>query len=98
MNPQCISILVATVVIGMCGCAITQGHTVGPAEPGETKEKSAKPESAKSKPSRWRETFNVNRADLSPTGTNPYLPIQPGQVLPGDRAKGGIGPGGGRVG
>ncbi len=44
-------------------------------------EKSEKPEGAKSKSSGWREAFNVNKADLAPTGTNPYLPIQPGKVL-----------------
>ena len=43
--------------------------------------KSEKQESAKSKQSGWRETFNVNKADLAPTGTNPYLPVQPGKVL-----------------
>ena len=44
-------------------------------------EKSGKPESAKSKQPGWRETFNVNKAVLAPTGTNAYLPIQPGNVL-----------------
>jgi len=56
-------------MIGMCGCASTQ------------KENSAKPKSAKSTPSAWRERFAVNKADLAPTGTNPYFPIQPGKVL-----------------
>ena len=44
-------------------------------------EKSERPESAKSKQSGWRETFPVDKADLAPTGTNLYLPIQPGKVL-----------------
>jgi hypothetical protein len=44
-------------------------------------EKSEKAERAKSKPSGWRDTFNVNKAALFPTGINPYLPIQPGKVL-----------------
>ena len=29
----------------------------------------------------WRDTFTANKADLAPTGNNPYLPIQPGHVL-----------------
>ena len=78
MNPLCLSILVVMVMLGMCGCARMQRNA---AEPGETKEKSAKPESAKSKQSVWRETFNVNKTDLAPTGNNPYLTIQPGKVL-----------------
>ena len=67
MNPNSVAMLLA--MIGMCGCAITQ------------EEKSAKPKSAKSTPSGWRERFAVNKADLAPTGTNPYFPIQPGKVL-----------------
>jgi hypothetical protein len=27
----------------------------------------------------WREDFNVNKANLMPTGANPYLSIQPGK-------------------
>src|SRR5262245_58851341 len=45
------------------------------------KTKSVNPESAKSTAYGWRETFEVNKTNLSPTGTNPYLPIQPGTVL-----------------
>jgi len=29
----------------------------------------------------WRDTFAVNKAELAPTGNNPYLSIQPGRVL-----------------
>jgi hypothetical protein len=29
----------------------------------------------------WRETFNVNKSDLAPTGNNKWLPIQPDRVL-----------------
>jgi hypothetical protein len=32
-------------------------------------------------PAVWREKFDVNKADLAPTGSNPYLTIQPGKVL-----------------
>jgi len=44
-------------------------------------EKSEKQESAKAEPAGWRETFNVNKANLTPTGSNPYFAIQPGRVL-----------------
>ena len=29
----------------------------------------------------WRDRFDVNKADLLPTGTNVYFPMQPGRVL-----------------
>ena len=29
----------------------------------------------------WRDTFGVSKADLAPTGSNPWLTIQPGRVL-----------------
>jgi hypothetical protein len=29
----------------------------------------------------WRDQFDVNKADLLPTGTNPYITMQPGRVL-----------------
>src|SRR3954467_1292224 len=29
----------------------------------------------------WRSTFDVSKADLLPTGTNPYITMQPGRVL-----------------
>ena len=35
----------------------------------------------------WRDRFDVNKADLLPTGTNTYLTMQPGRVL---RLKNGI--------
>lgn len=149
MNPKCISILIAVVVIGTCGCARMQQRMADPAEAGETKvrldqtpaavrqtierelvgaqlediarkerqgkiiyetdiirnehkwevvvgedgkiiskvqeggaeeKKLDQDESAKAAAG-WREAFNVNKADLAPTGNNPYLTIQPGKVL-----------------
>ena len=32
-------------------------------------------------PAAWRDRFDVDKADLRPTGTNPYIPMQPGRVL-----------------
>jgi len=29
----------------------------------------------------WRDDFDVNKADLLPTGTNAYITMQPGRVL-----------------
>jgi hypothetical protein len=31
--------------------------------------------------STWRDKFDVNKANLLPTGTNPYITMQPGRVL-----------------
>jgi hypothetical protein len=37
---------------------------------------------APSQPNRkWLDRFDINKADLLPTGTNPYVPMQPGRVL-----------------
>ena len=35
---------------------------------------------AQSRPE-WRDRFDVNKADLLPTGMNAYIPVQPGRVL-----------------
>jgi hypothetical protein len=29
----------------------------------------------------WRDRFDINKADLQPAGTNPYIPMRPGRVL-----------------
>ncbi len=58
------------------------GKIVSKLQEGSAEERKAdEQESAKPKQSGWRETFNVNKADLTPTGNNPYLAIQPGKVL-----------------
>ncbi len=48
-------------------------------------EEAAEPGRARSDPGRsepvWRDRFDVNKADLLPTGTNEYLTMQPGRVL-----------------
>jgi len=64
------------VVIGEDGKIISKIQ-----EGGAEEKESERQESAKSKQSDWRETFDVNKADLAPTGNNPYLAIQPGRVL-----------------
>jgi hypothetical protein len=50
--------------------------------------KADEPAAAKAKAKRgatsdagWRETFGVSKADLAPTGNNPWLTIQPGRVV-----------------
>jgi hypothetical protein len=78
MNPKCISIA-AMVVIGICGCSRMR-HTAE-AQGSPEQKKLDQQESAKAAPAGWRDTFNVNKADLAPTGNNPYLTIQPGRVL-----------------
>src|SRR5882672_9295946 len=44
-------------------------------------EPAAKVKSGTAKEAGWRETFEVSKSDLAPTGNNPWLTIQPGRVL-----------------
>jgi len=48
-------------------------------------EEAAEPDAGRSNSSHpgpaWRDRFDVNKADLLPTGTNTYLTMQPGRVL-----------------
>src|SRR4051812_13573608 len=57
----------------------------------KVQEEAAEPAAGTSEPSQsgpaWRDRFDVNKADLLPTGTNAYLTMQPGRVL---RLKNGI--------
>ena len=50
------------------------------AEGGE-EEKAADRKEAASKDDPFRKTFDVNKADLMPTGNNPFITLQPGRVL-----------------
>ena len=63
--------LIVLVVMGTCGCARLQRDAV---ESGETKVQLTSQTG-------WRDTFQVSKADLAPTGNNPYLTVQPGRVL-----------------
>ncbi len=64
------------VVVGEDGAIISK------LQEGSAEEKGAdKQTSANAVQTGWRETFRVNKADLAPTGSNPYLAIQPGRVL-----------------
>jgi hypothetical protein len=68
--------LLAPTISIACGCGMTpagvafnrhQEHSAGSrATPGEKV---------------WRDRFDVDKADLLPTGTNPYITMQPGRVL-----------------
>jgi hypothetical protein len=65
--------LLTTALAGLCaftGCAKTNGPTATgkPANPADMIQAA------------WREDFNVNKANLMPTGNNPYLSIQPGKI------------------
>jgi hypothetical protein len=62
----------------VCVCAIQEtafsfDHTLA----GESGARSSAPQSRPE----WRDRFDVNKTDLLPTGTNVYLPMQPGRVL-----------------
>src|SRR5262245_46830350 len=50
------------------------GKIISKLQEGSAEERRAdEQESAKTTPVGWREVFNVNKADLAPTGNNPYL-------------------------
>jgi len=58
------------------------GKIVSKLQEGSAAEKKVdEQESAQAKQSGWRETFRVNKASLTPTGSNPYITMQPGRVL-----------------
>ena len=58
------------------------GKVLSKLQEGSAEEREAdEQEGVQAKKESWRETFNVDRADLSPTGNNAYIPIQPGTVL-----------------
>ena len=44
-------------------------------------EEPARRSSAEQSRPEWRDRFDVNKADLVPTGANPYIPMQPGRAL-----------------
>jgi hypothetical protein len=46
-----------------------------------TEEQPGTPAAATPDQGGWRDTFNVNKGALAPTGDNPFFPIQPGRVL-----------------
>jgi hypothetical protein len=50
-------------------------------EGGADEDQPKKQASAKTSQSGWRDTFEVSKAVLAPTGNNSHLPIQPGRVL-----------------
>jgi len=58
------------------------GHVVSRRQEGRADEPSTgKSESDAATGATWRESFPVRKSDLSPTGGNPWLTIQPGRVL-----------------
>jgi len=57
------------------------GRILSKVREGSPEEAALDKAAAKSGPARWRETFDVNKASLAATGSNLYLPIQPGRVL-----------------
>ncbi len=63
------------VVIGEDGRIISK---IQEGRAGKTAEKMV---SGTARESGWRETFEVSKSDLAPTGNNPWLTMQPGRVL-----------------
>ena len=68
----------AITIVG-CGCATQGGRFSADQTPAvETGAiRSSGPQSRRE----WRDRFDVNKADLLPTGTNAYITMQPGRVL-----------------
>ena len=62
-----------------CVCAIQE--TAFSLDSPLDEEPAARPSSAPQSRAEWRDRFDVNKADLLPTGTNAYIPMQPGRVL-----------------
>jgi hypothetical protein len=75
MNSKCTLFLTAVTALGICGCSSLRHDE---AASGETKVKQDK---ASAQQAAWRDAFAVNKAELTPTGANSYLTIQPGKVL-----------------
>jgi len=58
------------------------GHVIHNVQEGSAEEKEAKKESSsKNTKGAWRDHFDVNKATLTASGSNPYFPVQPGRVL-----------------
>ena len=58
------------------------GQIVSKVQEGSAEEKELEKQGgAKAGSAGWRDTFAVNKAELTATGDNPYLTIQPGRVL-----------------
>jgi len=58
------------------------GSIISKEQEGSAVEQAAdKAEAAGAKDSDWKENFDVDKSKLSPTGNNPYIPMQPGRVL-----------------
>src|SRR5260221_12067154 len=60
---------IAGLLAALTGCAKTNAPSA-----------TGKPADATEIQAAWRENFNVNKANLMPTGANPYLAIQPGKT------------------
>jgi len=65
---RAVAVTSAVVAFALCASAI-QGKNFGSAP---TNSQAA---------SGWRDTFDVHKSNLLPTGTNPYITMQPGRVL-----------------
>jgi len=65
---RAVAVTSAVVAFALCASAI-QGKSFGSAP---TNSQAA---------SGWRDTFDVHKSNLLPTGTNPYITMQPGRVL-----------------
>jgi hypothetical protein len=67
------------VALATCVCAIQE--TTFSLDRALAEEPGARRSSAPQSRAEWLDRFDVNKADLLPTGTNAYIPMQPGRVL-----------------
>ena len=71
--------MVSAMAIVACACAIRE--TPFSLDARAAVEARARRSSAPQSGTGWRDRFDVNKADLLPTGTNAYITMQPGRVL-----------------
>jgi hypothetical protein len=88
MAPETIELLVLNVTMngmkvsamrGVCLAAAVVTLAVPASVDGTNVERNAQTNTRAA--SGWRDTFEVNKSNLLPTGTNPYITMQPGRVL-----------------
>ncbi len=73
------SVMATGMAIVACACATRETTLSIDARPAV--EGRARPSTAPQPRAEWRDRFDVNKADLLPTGTNAYITMQPGRVI-----------------
>ncbi len=77
-------VLAASITAALSGCALNEAKVVADQAPDavrRTVQKAAGKNADRRTKEPWRDRFDVSKADLLPTGSNPYITMQPGRVL-----------------